>query len=192
MLLNSFIFAVSSSIDSLGIGITYGIKNMKISFFSKFILFIISISITYFALFLGNLLSNVLSDFFTIIIGSGILIFMGAYFIYEALRTKRNDFNIFNNPISSFSCVSSSVVSCNDFFIFSPSSGFTNFIKYVLANPINTAIIDVIINTKNVAPTIFPSLFGDFIFDIDVVIVKNINGVITTSNKFKNMSPKGL
>ena len=52
--------------------------------------------------------------------------------------------------------------------------------------------MDVIINTKNVAPTIFPSLFGDFIFDIDVVIVKNINGVITTSNKFKNMSPKGL
>ena len=96
MLLNSFILAVSSSIDSLGIGITYGIKNMKISFFSKFILFIISISITYFALFLGNLLSNVLSDFFTIIIGSGILIFMGAYIIYEALRTKRNDFNIFN------------------------------------------------------------------------------------------------
>ena len=101
MLLNSFIFAVSSSIDSLGIGITYGIKNMKISFFSKFIIFIISISITYFALFLGNLLSNVLSDFFTIIIGSGILIFMGVYIIYEALRTKRNDFNIFNNPISS-------------------------------------------------------------------------------------------
>ena len=64
MLLNSFILAVSSSIDSLGIGITYGIKNMKISFFSKFILFIISISITYFALFLGNLLSNVLSNFF--------------------------------------------------------------------------------------------------------------------------------
>lgn len=63
MLLNSFILAVSSSIDSLGIGITYGIKNMKISFFSKFILFIISISITYFALFLGNLLSSVLSDF---------------------------------------------------------------------------------------------------------------------------------
>ena len=29
-------------------------------------------------------------------------------------------------------------------------------------------------------------------YDIDVVIVKNINGVITTSNKFKNMSPKGL
>ena len=101
MLLNSFILAISSSIDSLGIGITYGIKNMKISFFSKFILFIISISITYLALFLGNLLSDMLSDFFTTIIGSGILIFMGFYIIYEALKIKRNNFNIFNNPISS-------------------------------------------------------------------------------------------
>ena len=101
MLLNSFILAISSSIDSLGIGITYGIKNMKISFFSKFILFIISISITYLALFLGNLLSDMLSDFFTTIIGSGILIFMGPYIIYEALKIKRNNFNIFNNPISS-------------------------------------------------------------------------------------------
>ena len=101
MLLNSFILAISSSIDSLGIGITYGIKNMKISFFSKFILFIISISITYLALFLGNLLSDMLSDFFTTIIGSGILIFMGSYIIYEALKIKRNNFNIFNNPISS-------------------------------------------------------------------------------------------
>ena len=42
-----------------------------------------------------------LSDFFTTIIGSGILIFMGSYIIYEALKIKRNNFNIFNNPISS-------------------------------------------------------------------------------------------
>ena len=31
MLINSIILAISSSIDSLGIGITYGIKNTKIS-----------------------------------------------------------------------------------------------------------------------------------------------------------------
>lgn len=90
MLLNSFILAVSSSIDSLGIGITYGIKNMKISLFSKIILFGISIIITYFALFLGNILNSFLSDFFTLLIGSGILIAMGIYIIFEALKkTKR-------------------------------------------------------------------------------------------------------
>ena len=32
MIINSLILAVSSSIDSLGLGITYGIKNTKISF----------------------------------------------------------------------------------------------------------------------------------------------------------------
>ena len=44
MLLNAFILAISSSIDSLGIGITYGIKNTKISYLGKLILFSISLS----------------------------------------------------------------------------------------------------------------------------------------------------
>lgn len=101
MLLNSFILAVSSSIDSLGIGITYGIKNMKISLFSKIILFGISIIITYFALFLGNILNSFLSDFFTLLIGSGILIAMGIYIFFEALKKQRGNSNIFNDPISS-------------------------------------------------------------------------------------------
>ena len=101
MLLNSFILAISSSIDSLGIGITYGIKNTKISFFSKVIIFIISITITYLALLLGNFFKNFLSEFFTVLIGSGILIFMGIYIIYQALKIKKNTSNIFNDPISS-------------------------------------------------------------------------------------------
>lgn len=105
MLLNSFILAISSSIDSLGIGITYGIKNMKISIFSRLILFFISIVITYFALFLGTIFKNVFSDFFTIILGSGFLVFMGIYIIFKALKIKKNDSNIFNDPIySDFNC----------------------------------------------------------------------------------------
>ena len=45
MLINSIILAVSSSIDSLGIGITYGMKNTKISYLAKIVLFVISFSI---------------------------------------------------------------------------------------------------------------------------------------------------
>ena len=48
MIINSLILAVSSSIDSLGIGITYGIKNTKISLIARFILFIISFIISIF------------------------------------------------------------------------------------------------------------------------------------------------
>ena len=46
MLISSFILAISSSIDSLGIGITYGIKNTKISLLGKVVLFVISFSVS--------------------------------------------------------------------------------------------------------------------------------------------------
>ena len=42
MFINSLILALSSSIDSLGIGITYGIKNTRISYMAKIVLFVIS------------------------------------------------------------------------------------------------------------------------------------------------------
>ena len=42
MIINSFLLAISSSIDSLGIGITYGVKNTRISNQAKIILFLLS------------------------------------------------------------------------------------------------------------------------------------------------------
>ena len=50
MLINSIVLAISSSIDSLGIGITYGIKNTKISSKAKIILLVISFLVTLIAL----------------------------------------------------------------------------------------------------------------------------------------------
>ena len=46
---NSLILALSSSIDSFGIGITYGLKSTKISLLGKIILFVISIFTNYFS-----------------------------------------------------------------------------------------------------------------------------------------------
>ena len=39
---------------------------------------------------------------------------------------------------------------------------------------------------------ILPIRLGCFIFPIETLIVKNINGIITISNIFKNKSPSGL
>ena len=100
-MLNSILLAISSSIDSLGIGITYGIKNTKISLLGKIILFLISITITYISIFLGNFIQSIFPSFLTKLIGSGILIFMGIYICFEALKNKSNSSNVFNNPISS-------------------------------------------------------------------------------------------
>lgn len=100
-MLNSILLAISSSIDSLGIGITYGIKNTKISLMGKIILFIISITITYLSISLGGFIQTIFPNFLTKLIGSCILVFMGIYICFEALKSKNNFSNIFNNPISS-------------------------------------------------------------------------------------------
>lgn len=100
-MLNSILLSVSSSIDSLGIGVTYGIKNTKISFFGKIILFVISLITTYFSIFLGNFIQNIFPDFLTKLIGSFILMSMGIYICFEALKKQDVNCNVFNNPISS-------------------------------------------------------------------------------------------
>ena len=75
--------AISSSIDSLGIGITYGLKNTKLTKIDKLILFIISIIITLCSGFIGNVLKLLLKDILLKIIGSLILIIMGLFIIIQ-------------------------------------------------------------------------------------------------------------
>ena len=58
--------------------------------------------------------------------------------------------------------------------------------------PTITAIIDVIKNITIVLIKILPNLLRSLIFEIEDVIVKNINGTIMTSNRFKNKSPSGF
>ncbi len=91
MLINSLILALSSSIDSLGIGITYGIKNTRISYMGKVVLFVISFSISILAIWFGDVIKNVFSDFATKLIGNIILIAMGGFVCFQAIR--KNEMN---------------------------------------------------------------------------------------------------
>ena len=100
-MLNSFILAISSSIDSLGIGITYGIKNTKISLLGKIVLFTISLIFAYLSIFFGNILQKIFPQILTKVLGSLILIFMGIYICFQSLKKGNNSSNVFNNPISS-------------------------------------------------------------------------------------------
>lgn len=88
MFLNYFILAISVSIDSLGIGITYGLKNTKITGYAKIILFIISICITSFSICIGNRISHILNSVFINYIANFFIIFMGLFVIYQALKTS--------------------------------------------------------------------------------------------------------
>ncbi len=89
MFINYVILALSVSIDSLGIGITYGLKNTTITNISKIILFVMSILITTFSIYFGKFLNSILPTYFTNYIGSFLLIFMGLWVVYQALNKDK-------------------------------------------------------------------------------------------------------
>ena len=88
MIFNAFILAMSASLDSLGVGITYGIKKTKISFLSFLILFILSISITSVSIIFGNILSSYVSTTFTTVLGAFMLCSIGFFIIFSTINNK--------------------------------------------------------------------------------------------------------
>lgn len=89
------ILAISSSIDSFGIGITYGLKKTKLSPISKLILFAISIIVTSFSLILGDFLESILPSGISNFLGSIILIVLGFFVIFS--KSNSFDFDNSNN-----------------------------------------------------------------------------------------------
>lgn len=78
--------AISSSIDSFGIGITYGIRNTKISNSAKLILFVISFIVSFFAVYSGDFLKDLLPDNIANYIGCCLLIFLGGFVCFQSFK----------------------------------------------------------------------------------------------------------
>ena len=97
MLLNCLFLAISSSIDSLGIGITYGIKNTKITMGAKSILFFISFIISIISIYFGNLLKFIFPDFLIHYLGAFLLIIMGLFMCFQSLKKSKRDDIVKNN-----------------------------------------------------------------------------------------------
>ena len=85
------LMAISLSIDSFVIGITYGALKIKIEFVYKFIIAIISFLITFFALVIGSYLKNIFSSKITNLIGSSFLFLMGINLIRKSFYQKQNN-----------------------------------------------------------------------------------------------------
>lgn len=89
MLLNCILLAFCVSIDSLSIGLTYGLKNTKISLGAKLILFIISIIITSLAIFIGDYICKIFSPNVSTSIGCVLLCIMGLWIIAQAITNNK-------------------------------------------------------------------------------------------------------
>ena len=94
MLLNCLFLAISSSIDSLGIDITYGIKNTKITMGAKSILFFISFIISIISIYFGNLLKYIFPDFLIHYLGSFLLMLMGLFMCFQSLKISKQEYKV--------------------------------------------------------------------------------------------------
>ncbi len=98
MIFTYLFLAISLSIDSIGIGITYGIKNTKIPFISKVVLFSISLLFTSISIIIGNCITHFISTCTSKLIGAFILILMGIWIIIQMFINKNNyNFDIDNS-----------------------------------------------------------------------------------------------
>lgn len=134
MFINSLILAISSSIDSLGIGITYGIKNTKISYMAKVVLFAISFIISIISIWFGTVLKNILSITFTKYIGSFILIFMGVFMCFQAIKRDKNKEKL-NNSLSPDISNNSTFQDVNEEKIYSFFIKFLGITIKIIKNP---------------------------------------------------------
>lgn len=94
MIFNCILLALSVSIDSLSIGISYGIKKTKINSMSNIILFAISFCITCGSIFLGYYISALFSPTASTILGSSFLVILGIYNIYKTINKPLTDYDI--------------------------------------------------------------------------------------------------
>ena len=133
-MLNSILLAISSSIDSLGIGITYGIKNTRISYMTKVVLFSISFIISIISIWFGTVLKNILSISFTKYIGGFILIFMGVFMFFQAIKKDKNK-EKFNNLLSSDKLNKNTIQYVNKEKIYSFFIRFLGITIQIIKNP---------------------------------------------------------
>jgi len=86
-----FLLSVALSIDALGIGISYGLREIRIPFITKMIISLQSVLITSTAIFSGNFITKLLPEFISEKIGVFVLVFLGIWFIFEGLTEEKEE-----------------------------------------------------------------------------------------------------
>lgn len=93
-IISSIILAFSASIDSLIIGLAYGIKKIKIGFISNIVIAIVITLGTFLSMYIGLILSKFIPKEFCSLIGSFLLIGMGFWMLYDEYKKKISENNI--------------------------------------------------------------------------------------------------
>ncbi|WP_209122064.1 sporulation membrane protein YtaF [Alkalihalobacillus sp. BA299] len=87
------LLALAVSLDSFGVGLTYGLRKMKLPFKSLFFIAFCSAASILIAMTFGNLIQRYLSPQFAEALGGIILILIGAWALYQVFRPAKNSYD---------------------------------------------------------------------------------------------------
>ncbi len=92
--------AISGSIDSLSVGVSYGIKKINLPIESIILVSFISTLGTYISMEFGNIILLYTGENLINLVASIFLIFMGLYFVYESIQRENMQVTeLLGNPI---------------------------------------------------------------------------------------------
>ena len=90
-LLSALFLAIASSGDSFVVGISYGIKKVRVNLLNNILVAVISGLGTILSMLFGKLITNLISDYYTNMLGSCVLIALGIYMLISSFRDKSNN-----------------------------------------------------------------------------------------------------
>ena len=90
-IIKAFAFAFSANIDNIAIGISYGIKKIKIGSKINLIIATLMAIITYITMFIGKSISNLFNVNLIYKVGAYLLILIGIYLLFKEIFSKIKD-----------------------------------------------------------------------------------------------------
>lgn len=88
--ISAFLFAFSANIDNLAVGVTYGIRKLKINLFHSVIIAFMSCLGTFISMLFGKIICKFAPTDITSAIGSFLLIGLGVWSIYESEKPLKS------------------------------------------------------------------------------------------------------
>ena len=92
-LFSAILLAVSLSMDALGIGISYGLRKVRVATLPKVIISLISLIFTALAIGIGHVIALILPEQLAKLIGSAMLLVLGVVIIVQALIGRTSSEN---------------------------------------------------------------------------------------------------
>lgn len=159
----ALLFSFSANIDNIAIGMSYGIKKCNISIYKNIVIAAFTCFFTFISMYIGKILSILITENLANIIGGGILILLGLYTIFSSLINK-------NSKKTTFEDKTPNVIDIKD---------LTTIIFLLSLNNVAAGLGASVAGISIVFTTFFT-----FIFSIIFIQFGNTIGIRTIKSKF--------